>query len=235
MTPAGFVRRFGLLTVIAALIAGAVSTGAWRWVSLAALEAHHAELRRLVAFHPEFAAGGFFVAFVVIITACIPGPGLMMVAAGYLFGPLVGGALSLAACIAGSAVVFVACRSAFADAIARHAGPKVRDLEQTLRRNAFSYLTTLKLIPLLPFFAPNVAAGLAGVRLSALIAATALGNAPICFILAWLGTGLGRALDRGGPIGARLFAGPEVIFPLLGLSMLAVTSIAWRMLRRRRS
>ncbi len=221
--------------IVAALIVGTVSTGAWRWVSPDALQAHHAVLRRLVSDHPGLAAGGFFVAFVTVITACIPGPGLMMVASGYLFGLVVGGALSLAACIAGSVVVFLACRSAFADTIARHAGSKVRDLEQTLKRDAFSYLTTLKLFPLLPFVAPNVAAGLAGVRLSAVVAATALGSAPGCFILAGLGSGLGRALDRGGPISARLFTGPEVIFPLVGLSLLAVASLAWRISRRRRS
>jgi uncharacterized membrane protein YdjX (TVP38/TMEM64 family) len=235
VTAADFVKRFGLLLIVAALILGAVSTGAWRWLSLASLQAHHAELRRLVAEQPALAAGGFFVAFVTVVTACIPGPGLMMVASGYLFGPVLGAVLSLAACIAGSSVVFLACRSAFADAIAGRAGPKVRQLEQTLTRDAFSYLTTLKLIPLLPFFAPNVAAGLAGVRLSSLIAATALGNAPLCLILAWLGMGLGRIVDHGGPISARLFARPEVIFPLLGLSMLAVASVAWRILRRRRS
>jgi uncharacterized membrane protein YdjX (TVP38/TMEM64 family) len=235
VTLAGFVKRFGLLMIVAALIVGAVSTGAWRWVSPDALQAHHADLRRLVAGHPGFAAAGFFVAFLTVIVACIPGPGLMMVASGDLFGPVLGGALSLAACIAGSAVVFLACRSAFADTIARRAGSRVRDLEQALNRDAFSYLTTLKLFPLLPFCAPNIAAGLAGVRLSALVAATALGNAPVCFILAGLGSGLGRALDHGGPISARLFARPEVIFPLLGLSMLAVASLAWRILRRRRS
>ena len=235
MTLAGFVKRFGLLLLVAALIIVAVSTGAWRWASLANLEAHHAELRRLVAAHPYFTAGGFFAAFVAVITACLPGPGLMMVVSGYLFGPVLGGALSLVACIAGSMVVFLACRSAFADIIADRAGPRIRDLERTLTRDAFSYLTTLKLFPLLPFFVPNLAAGLAGVRLSVLVAATVFGSAPLCFILAWLGMGVGRALDRGGPIGAHLFARSEVIFPLLGLSMLAVASIAWRVLRRRRS
>jgi uncharacterized membrane protein YdjX (TVP38/TMEM64 family) len=230
-----FVRRFGLFLIVASLILAAVSTGAWRWVSPASLQAHHAELRRLVDAQPAFAAGGFFAVFVAVIVACVPGPGLMMVVSGYLFGPVLGGVISLVACMIGSAMVFLACRSAFAETIGRHAGPKVRQLEQTLARDAFAYLTTLKLFPLLPFFAPNVAAGLAGVRLPALIAATALGNGPVCFILAWLGSGLGRVIDRGGPISPHLFARPEVIFPLMGFSMLAVASVAWRISRRRRS
>jgi len=235
MTTAGFVKRFGLLLVIAGLLAGALATGAWRWISLDSLRAHHAQLQALVAHDPPLSAAAFFAAFVAVITACVPGPGLMMIASGYLFGPLFGGIISLAACVAGSTVVFLACRSAFAEVIARRSGPRVRALEQELARNAFSYLTTLKLFPALPFFVANVAAGLAGVRLSAVVASTALGTAPVCFVLASLGSGLGRLLDGGGPLSARLLEGPEVILPLLGLSVLAVISVVWRILARRRS
>jgi uncharacterized membrane protein YdjX (TVP38/TMEM64 family) len=235
MTSTGFVKRFGLLLLIGALLAGALATGAWRWVSLESLRAHHAQLRALAARDPVVSAAAFFAAFVAVITACVPGPGLMMTASGYLFGPLFGGMVSLAACVVGSTVVFLACRSAFAETIARRSGPRIRALEQDLARNAFSYLTTLKLFPGLPFFVPNVAAGLAGVRLGAVVASTALGSAPVCFVLATLGAGLGRLLDGAGPLRLRLLERPEVILPLAGLSVLAVISVAWRVLARRRS
>jgi uncharacterized membrane protein YdjX (TVP38/TMEM64 family) len=234
VTAAQFVRRYGLLLVVAALLAGAVSTGAWRWLSLESLQAHHAQLKRLVSQSPALSVGAFFGAFVVVVTACIPGPGMMAAIGGYLFGPVFGGLLSLAACVTGSALVYLACRGAFADIIATRSGPRIRELEQALAQNAFSYLTTLKLIPMVPMFVSNVAAGLAGVRMWALIAATALGSAPICFILATLGAGLGRVLDAGAPPSRHLFERPEVVLPLLGLSLLAVVSVAWRVLRRRR-
>jgi uncharacterized membrane protein YdjX (TVP38/TMEM64 family) len=228
-----FLRRFGLILILAALLSGAVASGAWRWLSLSALQAHHAQLRHLVAASPLISAAAFVAAFVLVVAACLPGPGLMMTVGGYLFGPVVGGALSLVACIAGSTLAFLACRSAFADLIARAGGPRVRELEQALDRNAFSYLLSLKLLPIAPMFVGNVAAGMAGVRLSALIAATALGSAPVCFILAGLGAGLSGLLDHGGVLNPRLFARPDVIGPLLALSLLSLASVAWRALRRR--
>lgn len=234
MTATQFARRYGLLLVVVLLLVVAVSTGAWHWLSLDSLQAHHAQLKRLVSKSPALSAGEFFGVFVLVVTACIPGPGMMAAIGGYLFGPLFGGFLSLAACVTGSAVVSLACRSAFADTIARRSGPKIRELERSLAQNAFSYLTTLKLVPMVPMFVSNVAAGLAGVRIWALVAATALGSAPICFILASLGAGLGRVLDSGGPLSHHLFERPEVILPVLGLSLLAVVSVAWRVLRRRR-
>lgn len=234
MNATQFARQYGLLLVVAALLAAAVSTGAWRWLTLDSLQAHHAQLKRLVSQSPALSAGAFFGLFVLVVTACIPGPGMMAAIGGYLFGPVLGGFLSLAACVTGSAVVSLACRSAFAEIIARRGGPRVRELERALAQNAFSYLATLKLIPIVPMFVSNVAAGLAGVRMWALIAATALGSAPICFILASLGAGLGHVLDGGAPLSRHMFERPEVILPLLGLSLLAVMSVAWRVLRRRR-
>jgi hypothetical protein len=73
------------------------------------------------------------------------------------------------------------------------------------------------------------------VRLGAVVASTALGSAPVCFVLATLGAGLGRLLDGAGPLRLRLLERPEVILPLAGLSVLAVISVAWRVLARRRS
>ena len=159
----------------------------------------------------------------------------MSTASGYLFGALAGGLLSLAACTTGSAIVYLACRSAFAEMIERRSGPRMRSLRKALERNAFSYLLTLKLMPMTPYFLPNVAAGLAGVRLSAVIWASVIGTAPVCFILAGLGAGLSRAIDSGASPGHHLFDRPGVIGPLVGLTLLSVASVAWRVLRRDRS
>lgn len=226
--------RYGLLALILALLAAAAASGAWRWISLAELRSHHAEMKALVTANPFLAGGAMLAAFSAAVAACLPAITLMATASGYLFGAIVGGLISLAACTIGSAVVFLACRSAFAEAIAARSGPRVAALEKAFGANAFSYLLSFKLIPAMPYFLPNVAAGLAGVRLWALLAATALGSAPVCFILAGLGAGLGKIIDRGGPLDERMFARPAVLAPLIGLSLLAIASLAWRVLRRRR-
>jgi uncharacterized membrane protein YdjX (TVP38/TMEM64 family) len=225
-----FLRRYGLILLIGALLVGAIASGAWRWFSLSELQAHHAALRTMVAARPLASLALFVGLDAAVISACIPGPGLMAAASGYLFGPVLGGLASLAASLVGSSVVCLACRSAFADTLARRGGPAMRNLEANLSRNAFSWLVTVKLIPVLPFFAANVAAGLAGVRLGTLLAATAIGSAPVCFILAGLGAGLSQALDRGAALDPRLFQSPGVLLPLALLSVLALVSLGARLL-----
>jgi uncharacterized membrane protein YdjX (TVP38/TMEM64 family) len=227
-------RRFGLFLLIAALFVGTVASGAWRWLTFDQLQAHHAQLQHLVARSPIVSAAAFALIFTAVVAACIPGPGLMATVSGYLFGTIMGGAISLAACVAGSVVVFLACRSAFAESIARRGGPRVRALEEALSKDAFPYLLSLKLIPVVPMFVANVAAGLANVRLVAVIAASAVGSAPICFILAGLGAGLGHLIDRGGSPDRHFLERPELMLPLLGLSLLSIFGIAWRLSARRR-
>jgi uncharacterized membrane protein YdjX (TVP38/TMEM64 family) len=213
----GAFGRYGLIVVVGLLIVAILASGAWRLLSFHQLQAHHLQLQAFVARSPIESAATFYFADLAVVVACIPGPGLMSTVSGYLFGAVVGGLLSLAACVTGSVFVYLACRSAFAEMILRRGGPRVRALKEALDRNAFSYLLTLKLMPMTPYFLPNVAAGLAGVRLAS------------------LGDGLSRAIDRGASPGHHLFDRPGVLGPLIGLTLLSAASVAWRVLRRGRS
>jgi uncharacterized membrane protein YdjX (TVP38/TMEM64 family) len=158
----------------------------------------------------------------------------MTIAGGFLFGPWIGGAASLAACLAGSVIVFLACRTAFGDWAATRAGPAVARVEAGFSKNAFFYLLALRLMPVAPMFLVNIAAGLARVRLSTLLAATLIGTAPSSFIYAGLGSGLGEAFQRHVRLDASLLARPRIILPLAGLALMSVAPALWRLWSTRR-
>jgi uncharacterized membrane protein YdjX (TVP38/TMEM64 family) len=159
----------------------------------------------------------------------------MSLAGGYLFGALLGGLAALGACVAGSIVVFLACRTAFGDWAARRAGPRLKAVQARFATNALGAVTMLRLIPMLPISATTLAAGLGGAPLSALALGTLIGTAPVSFIFAGLGSGLHDVLDTGGRIDAHLFAQPKIMLSLAGLTLLAAAPLVWRMLRPRRS
>ena len=228
------VRRFAPLALIAALLAAAVLSGVWRRLSLADLEAHRAQLTALVAAHPFLSVSGYLALYVLVVVACVPGPGVLSTAGGFLFGVWLGGASALTACIAGSVIVFLACRTAFGDWAANRAGPVVRRIEAGFARDAFAYLLTLRLVPMVPFFATNVAAGLVRVRLSTLVGATLVGTAPSSFVFAGLGSGLGALFDQGAKADMGLLERPQILLPLAGLAALSLLPLAWRLLRGRR-
>jgi len=233
MTDRRSLRRFLALAIILALLSAAVASGAWRHLSLADLQAHRAQLAALVAAHPVLSLTAYLALYVLVVVACMPGPGVLSTAGGFLFGVWLGGASALTACIAGSAIVFVACRTAFGDWAASRAGPVVQRIEAGFARDAFAYLLTLRLVPMVPFFATNVAAGLVRIRLSTLVGATLVGTAPSSFVFASLGSGLGGLFDHGAKADMRLLEAPQILMPLAGLALLSLAPVAWRLLRRR--
>ncbi|HZL00875.1 MAG TPA: VTT domain-containing protein [Caulobacteraceae bacterium] len=229
----GLARRSWPLLVIGALAVGAIVSGVWRRLSFSELRADHVVLAAAVAHHPALGLLCYAAIFTIVVVSCVPGPGMLCVAGGFLFGSLVGGSAALASCVVGSAVVFGACRTAFGDWAATRAGRSVRAVEATLSKNAFTSLLTLRLMPFLPYFAVTVAAGLARVRPRTFAAATLIGSAPVCFLLARLGDGLRVVFEQGGRIDAHVFQRPRILAPLLGLAVLSAAPLAWRLMRAR--
>ena len=99
-------------------------------------------------------------------------------------------------------MVFLAARAGLQGLIGR-TGPRGQRLEAGFREDAFSYLLSLRLVPIFPFWLVNLIAGLAGMRLSTYVAATFLGMIPGALVYASLGSGAG-ALIAAGCIPTRL-------------------------------
>jgi uncharacterized membrane protein YdjX (TVP38/TMEM64 family) len=220
--------------VIAALFVGLLVSGALKQLSLTSLGEHRDELLRFVAQHPVASLAAYVGVYFLVIVACSPGPAVLSIAGGFLFGPVVGGAAALVSMVAGAIVVFLACRTAFGDWAAHRAGAMMAKLERGFSRDAFAYLLALRLMPVAPFFVVNIAAGLARIRLSTFVLATAIGAAPSAFIFATLGSGLGGVLHRRGKLGADLLLQPKIAGPLTALALLSLAAPAWRLWRTRR-
>ncbi|HWA63818.1 MAG TPA: VTT domain-containing protein [Caulobacteraceae bacterium] len=229
------IRRYGLFALVAALFAAAMISGAWRHISLQELQANRTALTHFVAAHFALSLALYVGLYVLVVVACIPGPGALCAAGGFLFGAAFGGAASLIGGAAGAVIVSLACRTAFGDWAAERAGPRVRMMQQAFAGNAFSTIVTLRLVPVMPLFATNIAAGLARAPLPAVAGASLVGGAPVAFILAGLGAGLGVLFDHGAKVDAHLFEKPQVILPLAGLALLSLGPLAWRQWRRRRA
>jgi uncharacterized membrane protein YdjX (TVP38/TMEM64 family) len=227
--------RYLPIAMVAALAIAAVSSGALHDLTFSSLQAHHAALARFVRGHRLESLAIYFLVEVLVMAACIPGPGLMSVAAGFLFGALLGGAACLAAGVVGSLVVYFACRTAFSDALARRAGAGVGRITQLLRQNAFASLLTLRLMPIMPVMVVNIAGGLARAPAASFLAASAIGGAPVSFVLAALGAGLQPLFARGAPVDAHLLASPRILWPLALLAALSAGPLIVRLMRQRRN
>lgn len=227
-------RRLLPLLLVAAALGLFIAFGGADAFRLEALTARHAELTGLVAENRLTAALVFVAVYAALVAISFPGASAMTLIGGLLFGTWLGGALVVIAATIGAALIFLVARTALGDSLRRKAGPFLQRLQAGFDANAFSYLLTLRLIPAVPFWVLNIAAGVFGMRLAPYVAATALGIIPATFIFASVGAGAGSIVAGGGRIDtAGLLLQPQVLLPIAGLVMLSLLPVIVQRLRGR--
>lgn len=226
--------RFAPLLAIAAGLGVFFVLGLDEYLSLEALRAHHATLTAFVADNFWGALALFMLVYTLVVALSLPGGAVMSAAAGFLFGIWTGTAAVVAAATLGASAIFIAARTALGDVFRARAAGFVKRIEEGFSRNAFSYLLLLRLIPLFPFFVVNIAPAFTRIKTRDYVLATFIGIIPGSFAYVSAGNGLGAILERGGEIApGRLFLQPEILTPVVALSILALAPALWRALRRR--
>ncbi len=214
--------------VVALLFATAI--GAFLYFDLQAyltLEALKANRDRLLAFSEAHygRSVALFVGIYILQTAfSLPGGAILTLAGGFLFGSLLGTVYVNLGATVGATLAFLAARYLLHDWVEHKFGNRVASFQEGFSRNAFSYLITLRLIPIFPFFLVNLLSGLTRVKLATYIAATAVGIIPGSFVYAFAGRQLGTINSL------REIASPPVLMAFTLLGLLALTPIVYRKL-----
>ena len=107
-----------------------------------------------------------------------------------------------------------------------------RRIKPGLERDGFSYLLSLRLLPIFPFWLVNLAPALVGMRLAPFALATAIGIVPGVLFLVSIGAGLGDLLALGGAPDVSAVISWRFLASRFGLAALALTPVLWRRWRR---
>lgn len=215
-------KRFGPLALVVAGLALALSLGWHRYLSFEFLADQREALLALVAQRPVLVAGAFVGIYVLATAISLPGAIWLTIGGGFLFGPVLGTALSAGSATLGATLLFLAAQSALGDSLRGRAGSFAARFERGFRENAFWNLIGLRLLPVAPFWGVNLAAAVLRVPLRTFVITTAIGILPGGFVYALLGNGLGAAVAQGRAPDLSLLARPEILAPLVGLGLLAL-------------
>jgi uncharacterized membrane protein YdjX (TVP38/TMEM64 family) len=208
--------------VIALGLAAAFAFGWTDYLSLDQLRERRNALQALVADHPVLSVAAFALLYALVVAFSIPGALILTLSGGFLFGVLVGGTATVLGATLGAVAVFIAARSAFGDVLKRRVGGAVAKFEEGVRKNAFSYVLTLRLLPIFPFWLVNIGLGVVNIPLRTYALATFLGVIPGTFIYSALGAGLGSIFDRDEAPNISSVLEPQIFLPLAGLALLAL-------------
>lgn len=227
-------KRLAPALMLLTLVAAAFLFRLDRHLSLDALRDNRVALLGVVQSHGALAALGFVLAYVAVVALSVPGGTIMTLTGGFLFGAVRGAALSVMGATVGASALFLIARFAFADALRERAGPFLARMAEGFRKDAFNYLLFLRLVPIFPFWAVNLAPALLGMRFVPFLAATALGVIPLTIVYSTFGAGLGQIFEAGSEVSVKDVFSPMTIATLIGFGCLALLPVALRRIRARR-
>ena len=227
-------RKFVPLVLIAFIAGAFFATGLNQYFTLGALAEHRETIQNWVATYGILANLAFILTYALVVTVLPPTGALLTITGGFLFGFWAGGASAVIGATLGALMVYWATKTAFRDFLTARAGALIKTMEKGFHDNVLSFMFVLRLVPIFPFWAVNIGAGLLGVPLRIYFAATAIGIIPGTFVYASVGSGLGAVLDEGGVPDFGMILKPEILGPILGLALLALIPVAYKKIKSRR-
>ena len=228
----------GRLAPLVILVAGLIAFFVFdldKYVTLSALKENRQVLAGWVREAGMLAFLVYMLVYAVVTAFSIPGGAVMTIAGGFLFGPWLGGALTVVGATIGATILFLAARYALADLLRRRAGASIKKMEDGFRENALSYMLFLRLIPAFPFFLVNLVPAFLGVGLGTYVIGTLIGIIPGSLVYASLGDGFSAIVEQGGDINLGIIFEPRFLLPIVGLGVLALIPVVYKTLKKKPS
>ena len=135
-----------------------------RFFSLAYLKDSQESFAATYAQRPLLVAAVFFAVYVAVTALSLPGAAIMTLAAGAAFGLVFGTVLVSFASTIGATLAMLAARYMLRDTIQKRFGQRLLDVNKGIEKEGAFYLFTLRLIPVVPFFALNLLMGLSRMK-----------------------------------------------------------------------
>ncbi len=131
-----------------------------RYFSLEFIKAQQASFAAAYDERPVVVTLVFFAVYVLITALSLPGAAIMTLAGGASFGLVWGTVVVSFASTLGATLAMLAARYLLRESIEKRFGSKLAEVNKGIEKEGGLYLFTLRLVPLIPFFALNLLMGL---------------------------------------------------------------------------
>lgn len=185
-------------------------------------------LKDYVADHYLTAVILFIVVYFLSTTFSLPFALVLSIAGGFLFGSVRGAIYINIGATSGATALFIGSRYLFGDYFQAKYGANIKALNNELEENGKSYLLTLRLIPIFPFFLVNLVVGLSTIPLSTFIWTTAIGIIPGSFVYSYAGNQLSSIQS------VEDIVSPSILSALVLLGILALVPTIYGKVQQRK-
>ncbi|MEP0392278.1 MAG: TVP38/TMEM64 family protein, partial [Erythrobacter sp.] len=157
-------KKILIILALAALVAAYFMFDLGQYLTIAGIKDTVEDVRGFYAENQWLVLAVFFVIYVAATAASIPGAGILTLAAGALFGLVLGTVLVSFASTIGASLAFLSSRYVLRDTIEAKFGDRLKTINDGLERDGAFYLFTLRMIPAVPFFVINLVMGLTRIK-----------------------------------------------------------------------
>mgnify|MGYP001059221218 CR=1 FL=1 len=222
-------KKILFVALLAVIVAGYIAFGAHAG-DLDSLRSALARLESWREANAQALAALFFAGYVAVTALSLPLATVMTLGAGALFGFWLGLAIVSFASTIGATLAFLAARTLMRAQVRDRLGHRARTVDAGLARDGAFYLFTLRLIPVIPFFAVNLLMGLTAIPARRFYLVSQAGMLAGTAVYVNAGTRLAEIDSLSGIVSPTLVFS----FALLGLFPWIARMFA-RYLRRRRA
>lgn len=207
-------KKLIILALLAAIVAAYFFFDLGQYLTLDGIKALAADVAAFQQRNALAVIAGFFLAYVLVAAASLPGAALMTLAAGALFDLVLGTVIVSFASTIGATLAFLSSRYVLRDSIEARFGDRLKAINAGMERDGAFYLFSLRMIPAVPFFVVNLVMGLTRIRTLTYAIVSQVGMLLGTIVYVNAGTQLAQIESLSG------IASPTVIgsFVLLGIA-----------------
>jgi uncharacterized membrane protein YdjX (TVP38/TMEM64 family) len=188
------------------------------YLTFESLKGHRELLLKDIDEH-YFLSVAVFIVFLVSTAFFVPAAVPLTVAAGFLFGVVLGTVYVNIGSVIGSTLAFLSSRYLIGDWVQNRYRKRLTRFNYEVEKHGHNYLFTLRIVPVLPFFLVNYLAGLTKIPLKKFMIITAIGMLPGSFVYAFAGRQIAR-IEKPQDI-----LSPELLIAFLLLGLLALSPL----------
>ncbi len=176
----------------------------------------------------------FIAIYTVVVAFSLPGAAILTLTGGFLFMTFPGFVFNVVGATMGATAIFLAARWGFGKQLgAKLEGSEgmVKKIKDGIDENQWSMLFLIRLVPAVPFFLANLIPSFLEVPLRRFVISTFFGIIPGSVVYTSVGAGLGEVFAAGETPNLGIIFEPHILFPILGLCLLAALPILLKAVR----
>jgi len=215
----GKIILIAFIVVIAGVL---IYLGPEKYLNLAFIKSKLGEITQFKQANPGLSAFIFCGIYIAATAASIPGALVLTLLGGAIFGFVTGTILVVISATIGATIAFLVARYLFDDLVQNKMGERLAKIRENFRKEGWLYLFSMRLVPVIPFFAINLLMGLTSIKVATYFIASLIGMAPGTMVFVNAGTQLAKLDSLKGLLSPALIASFVLlaIFPYIAKYLL---------------